>query len=519
MAKQGNNAAYIQSRGLGDGVTEDIRYWNQDSARRREEERLKDNEAYNRAQKAKEDKRALYDKYIKPLNNWETGSSSLTELQARTIQKAADLRFEAMLELEKTPEGSEKYIKLVDRITNLNSTVDNLKPFSNAIAARNEEVQKNLKAGTIKNNEKVKNWEKAFQGGYASMQPGFDENGRLLLAYKDLNGDGENDILGVESFDKITQGIGDFTFDRNFNINALAKEKAAALGKNTDVTDRNYKKTTVEGPLDTSINTMAENVMLSPDGSLSDEGKSFAQDLGLDPNSEDAINEVVNSFKEKMAPYISKTKKEEVDNSARISAGRLALAQQKEGSKTIRITEPVTPTDETWDLKTNNINPSKVKSIGVTGELVIGAVKDPRTGETLSNGKVKNYTYNEDGKMVLNLEVPTTKTISKQDYSELQSEVDNAETPEAREAAQSVLETAVILKTGGAKITIPGQNEMRTVVVPKEIEAEVARSLPTGTIEAAKKEAGKTISKGEDTKKSAGTTYKGLDANGDPIFE
>ncbi|AGO48862.1 virion structural protein [Cellulophaga phage phi46:3] len=487
MAAQGNNAAHIQSRGLGDGVSEDIKYWNQDAARRREEGRLKDNEAYKREQDKNKEKIARYDKYIKPLNNWETGSQSLTEFQARTIQKAADLRFDAMQELDKTPPGSENYIKLVDRINNLNSTVDNIKPFSDAISARNQEVSKQLESGNIKNNDKVKAFQKAFQNGYSSMQSGFDDNGRLMLAYVDKDGDGKNDLLGMESFDEITKGISGFTFDPNFDIDALAKGAAGELGESTEVNESRYVTDTTIGPLEGTISEKAKSIMVSPDGVLTSEGKSFAQDLGLDPDKEETITAVLDGFKQKMETYVDRTKKKEVDYNAINSAERLNLAKQKVQAKVVNLTEPVTPSDETWDFKNNNIDPNKSNSIGVTGELVLGAVKDTKSGDTYSNAKVKNYTYNEDKKMVLNVEVPITKTISKEDYSDLQSEVDSAETPEAREAAQEILDTAIILKTGGAKITQPGQNEMRTVIVAKENEAEVARQLPTKTIEEAKK--------------------------------
>lgn len=505
MAKQGNNAAYIQSRGLGDGVTEDIRYWNQDSARRREEERLKDNEAYDRAEKKRREDREFYEKNIKPLNNWESGSKSLNELQARTLQQVADERYKVLENLKNVPEGSEEYIRLATKLSGLNSAVDKIKPFSSAISALYKEVEKNVQGGKIKDNEKVSKFRGVFQNGFENIQTGLDENGDIVLAYRDSNGDGENDIIGTESFSNIMNGVTSWKFDPNFDIDALAKEKAAALGKNIDVTDRNYKKTTVEGPLDTSINTMAENVMLSPDGSLSDEGKSFAQDLGLDPNSEDAINEVVNSFKEKMAPYISKTKKEEVDNSARISAGRLALDQQKEGNKTARITEPVAPTAEIWGDNFKNIDTNRVNSVGVSG-VALSAIRDGK--EILSNAELQNATYNKDGKMVIDVVVPKYKSMTEQDYSALESRAASGDADAERE-----LRSAKRDGKGGARVVIPGQNERKSVVIPKEDEAKVANEMGE-TIESLKAKIYK-----DDTKKSAGTTYKGLDANGDPIFE
>ena len=487
MAAQGNNAAYMQSRSLGDGASEDIKYWNQDAARRREEDRLKDNEAYNRAQKKREEDKAFYEKNIKPLNNWETGVKSLTELQARTLQQAADERFNVMEKLKTESPGSENYIKLSTKLSGLNSVVDKIKPFSDKIAELVQEVETNVKSGKIKDNDKVAKFRSTVQDSYDSYQTGFDDNGDLVIAYRDINGDGENDIIGTESFNNIINGVTSWKFDPNFDIDGLAKGAAAELGKNEDVTESGYVKNTTIGPLEGTISAKAKAIMVSEDGRLTSEGKSFAQDLGIDPNSPEAITAVVDGFKQKMETYVDRTKKKEVDYAAINSAGRLALDKQKSESKTVNLTEPVTPSNETWDLSGNNINPNKSNSIGVTGELVLGAIKDTKSGETYSNAKVKNYTYNEDKKMVLNVEVPITKTISKEDYSALQLEVDNAETPEAREAAQELLDTAIIMKSGGAKITQPGQNEMRTVIVAKENEAEVARQLPTKTIEEAKK--------------------------------
>ncbi|AGO48633.1 virion structural protein [Cellulophaga phage phi18:3] len=469
MAAQGNNAAHIQSRGLGDGVSEDIKYWNQDAARRREEDRLKDNEAYKREQDKNKEKIARYDKYIKPLNNWETGSQSLTEFQARTIQKAADLRFDAMQELDKTPPGSENYIKLVDRINNLNSTVDNIKPFSDAISARNQEVSKQLESGNIKNNDKVKAFQKAFQNGYSSMQSGFDDNGRLMLAYVDKDGDGKNDLLGMESFDEITKGVSGFTFDPNFDIDGLAKGAAEELGKNEDVSESGYVTDTIIGPLEGTLSEKAKSIMVSPGGGLTSEGKSFAQDLGLDPDKEETITAVLDGFKQKMETYVSRTRKKEVDYSAINSAGRLNLDRQKEGNKQPKITEPVTPTNETWNLSANKIDPNKVNSLGVSG-VSLDAIRDG--SEVLSNAEVQNATYNKDGNMVLDVVVPKYKSMTSQDYSALEARASSGDADATRE-----LRSAKRDGKGGARVVIPGQNERKAVVVPKEDEAKVASEM------------------------------------------
>ncbi|AGO47531.1 virion structural protein [Cellulophaga phage phi19:3] len=469
MAAQGNNAAHIQSRGLGDGVSEDIKYWNQDAARRREEGRLKDNEDYNRAQKKREEDKAFYEKNIKPLNNWETGVKSLTELQARTLQQAADERFNVMEKLKTESPGSENYIKLSTKLSGLNSVVGKIKPFSDKIAELVQEVEANVKSGTIKDNDKVAKFRSTVQDSYDSYQTGFDDNGDLVIAYRDINGDGENDIIGTESFNNIMNGVTSWKFDPNFDIDGLAKGAAAELGKNEDVSESGYVTDTIIGPLEGTLSEKAKSIMVSPGGGLTSEGKSFAQDLGLDPDKEETITAVLDGFKQKMETYVDRTRKKEVDYSAINSAGRLNLDRQKEGNKQPKITEPVTPTNETWNLSANKIDPNKVNSLGVSG-VSLDAIRDG--SEVLSNAEVQNATYNKDGNMVLDVVVPKYKSMTSQDYSALEARASSGDADATRE-----LRSAKRDGKGGARVVIPGQNERKAVVVPKEDEAKVASEM------------------------------------------
>jgi hypothetical protein len=85
MATQGTFTAYRQLRPLEGDVSQDIQQQEENNAHRRAEKRAEDAIAQNKQDKADKEKQDLWNKYVKPLSNYDTGSKTINEAQGRLI--------------------------------------------------------------------------------------------------------------------------------------------------------------------------------------------------------------------------------------------------------------------------------------------------------------------------------------------------------------------------------------------------------------------------------------------------
>ena len=325
MAIQGKNAAYRELTAPQDTLSSDIQYWNEDAARRRQEEQENEKIRSARELAAKKERQARVDKYAKPISNYDTGSKSLNEVNGRGLMDAVNQYPELLSILDSEPEGSEKYIKAKIKLENLSKAPENMKAITDKLTARHQKILEGVANGTIKNNQKVNEYLENFKNGFESFQIGYDEMGYPTVMYRDTNGDG---IRDAEGYDQIMAGQSAFKFDPNVDITALAKESAGEFGEQINSTDSGYLKETLTGPTGDSMNAMATAKMLGPDGSLSMAGKSYAIDLGLDPDNPNTAKAVVEAFKKEMAPYISKGKTQDFDYSSQRLANKDYLDRQ-----------------------------------------------------------------------------------------------------------------------------------------------------------------------------------------------
>jgi hypothetical protein len=480
MAVSANNAAFTTVRGLGDGVSQDVKYWNQDAANKRQEARIDDQIAYRKQQDTNKANLDLYDKHIKSNVPWDTGSKSENEVVAKGLQMITEQYGPLITTMQQNPPGSEKYLKALLKMDGLNSWAEQTKLVTDKIKGRHENIIKLASEGKIKKNAAYDNYLKAFDNGFATFELGADEQGKMFIAYKDLDKDGVNDLIGVETFDEVSKGQSLFKFDANYDANANAKAIAGEVGTFKKQTDSNFTKVETSGFDTGRLQTRVSEHLFDANGALTAEAKSYMQDLNYEdtPANREKIAE---SFTAKVNSFNKTTDLTTVDNSGMTGRRNSNRADRDSKAKNASIGEGVTPTESVWGSNYKNIDTSKVKSIPVNG-IVLEAVRDG--DETLSNVSVQNYTYNKNGQMILDVVVPKTKSITKQDFTELESKAESGD-----EDAIFQLELAIMTGNGGYKITIPGQNERRSIVVPKEDESRV--SAPFGGIEAAKKAAKK----------------------------
>lgn len=513
MAKTGNNAAYIQSRALEGDVSADMQYWNNDAGIRRREETAKEKEKFDRAQKAEADKISRIDKYAKPISNYDSGNANITELNGRGIADALSLYPELLNTLETEPRGSEKYIKASTKLTNLGKTAEYMKAITDKAVARHAFIMDSADKGLIKKNGKYKDYLKYYETAVQNSQIGYDEIGMPTLIHKDAEGK----VIDAEGYDQIMAGQSAFTFDKNFDADKIAEGISAKVGTFSKTTESNFVKNENSGFDQQSVLEQAKSAIIDKTGELTEAGESWMDDLGLTDN-EKSRTELTNWLVGKINQYDKKKDLQTEDGSGRNSAIREARLARESESKAVTLTEPVKPTEATWGGYYKSIA-NGAKSVGVSGDVEIGAIRGDG-GKTISNGKLKNYTIDKYGRMVVQLEVPKTKKLTTKVYSELEQAVADAQRSgdsDALEAAVGNLEMARILKTGD-NITLPGENEIVVTAIRKEQEAEIAKELPGGTIQAVRDRSLGSQNEQEE-KKTTGTTYKGLDDNGNPIFE
>lgn len=419
MAKQGNFAAYRELTNTPDTITRDIQYWNEDAARRRQERQAADNEMYDREQKAKAEKKALYDQNIKPQNAWDTGSSSLNEVIARAISNATEQFAPAIEILETEPPGSEKYIKAQMKLANLGNFADNMKLFTDKLTERNALIMSEVEKGNIDDDDVFKEYKKSFQNGWDTFQVGIDENGLPVIAYADKDGDGQNDYTKIETFDNIKNGISEFKFNKKYNPDAMAKDVADKLKPRKDVTQKGFTTTTTEG-FDQNIVDAEAKRMIVDGNSLTEAGAYILEKtLKLEDTGENRLK-AIEYMKDRINIYDEVVNETKIDQSGRTSRMREDRLRAKDQKNMPKASKPVAPSDEIWDFKTNNIDPNAFKSLNVSGvslptvsvknlkTVTIGGdsgkektTKEELVNETFTDADINNIIFNRNGDMVI----------------------------------------------------------------------------------------------------------------------
>jgi hypothetical protein len=460
----GNAAAYLQLRPIQSDIGNDVKYWADAEFRRKQQEAINaQNAAKQRAaeQKARQER---IDKYSANLKNYDTGSSSLNELNGRIIAETVEQIGDIATQLETQNLPIEQRVKLTTKLNTLKNMPENLKEFTGALTKRNAEIDAMLQKGQIKDDENLKRYKDTFENGFKNFNFVIDDNGFPGVVYRDVNGDGINDAEGYET---IADGVSAFQFTKNVDMDSLATTIAQRQGKVSNETQEGFTTTKTEGPDPELLEADIYSSLIGKDGNLTDAGKSFMYDLGLEDSLEN---------RDKMVQEFSNMVNSRIDRSKSVTTDQSAI--------TSRMRENRIQSEESGDGK--NVVLSAIEGVD---------------GVTSSNAEVQDYGYNANGDLVLQVSVPKTKSITKNDFSDLEKKAAAGD-----KNAQQQLELAQITGDGGAKIVIPGENETRTITVQEKDKGWVADRIGA-------KDKTKRIST-----QSSGT-YKGLDENGDPIFE
>lgn len=479
MTNQGNFAAYQQVTPYDDSVSQDIKYWEQDAAKKRQEARDIQGLEDEKKQKAQADKQAMYDKYIKPLNNYDSGSKSLNEFNARIIKNATKEYLPLIQTLEDPNASEETRIQAQIKLQNIHKLPENLKAVTDNYTKQWNEYEEAVSNGTAWKNPQL---EQLFQDGFSSFQGGVDEYGMPIIAFADLNKDNDNDFLAVQPFEEISKGVPLFNFQQKHNPEALAKNLADSLGTTDETTVDGYDSLRVKAVREEDLNTRADKLFFGDDKTATSVARDAVKRLGINPDdaTEEDFNKVRDQFKDLTKTFLPEISTEKTDNSAKNAAVSNSLKAQKQNQDQPTLTEVVEPSEQTWG---NKILEIKSKNGGLSN-VKIGAIKGIE--ETVSDAVVKNYAFNGSGDMLVDVEVVKTKAVSETEYKELEKEKQ-----EGSLNADMIIQVALMAeqKPGSRRISLPGTKEKKVLAVSREDQADIARQAGT-TIEEMEKNVG-----------------------------
>ena len=521
MTKQGNYAAFRRVQPTHSGIAEDIKYWNEDRAAKRQEARLDDAIKKAEAEKKKAEREANYDK-IKPQQIWDAGPRSLTELAARALTTAKSLYPEVVAVLNDPNASEEAKTKATVDLQSLNQTADNLKIMFDTTTkewnAREELLDKDL----IHYDPKTK---EAWDQGYKNMEIGFDENYQPVIAYLDkkkVDGsegqDGLNDLisssnlLGIQSLGDMMKGVPLGTYRKKHNKEGLAKAIADEVGTTDITTDKNYTKHQVKQLNDDAISLRVQSLLYDKKGEPSSVMASLLIQADKDPETatETDLKFIEQEFTKLVKSYEKNVDLTDVDNASRIAAGRLALSQKQAEGTTSGFGELVVPSETTWGK-------DKIKTLAdgamamSAGDVKFGALKGT-DGVVHSNAIVKYITTDKNGKIVAQIEVPEYRTITDTDAKKIEDAAKNGDA-EAQDMKASFYREE---GTGKIRIVKPGTNQLKVITLSNESANDIAK-LGKVTVDGLAKTLGFDGKRQNDSNKKP--KYKGLDEEGNPVFE
>lgn len=353
--------------------------------------------------------------------NYDTGSASLNEFQAKIIQKAVNRKGEIYKELSKPNLSDDDRIKLEIENQNLENLPENLqiatKNFSGVIG----DYRKGVADGSYFRNP---DFESKVLNGFENYVGGLD-NGLPVVGFVDRDGDGVMDVLPYES---LAQSYGPdnsnlpWQFQKQVDLDKLAVSTGEKLGKVEKTTDGNFIKHTIKGPDLKSLNTLTDNILQNPDGSPTDAALSELKKRGL-PANEANLAKVKQIFKDRVLAYADRADNTDVDYAGMNAAQREARQARKENEDKPEIGTPVPASEQAWGRQYKNLNTKDKLSVPVAkGEVKIPSLriktgKDKKTGkakhEYVTDAIVENYTYNKDGKLVVDVSYPGEKVSVK----------------------------------------------------------------------------------------------------------
>lgn len=290
MAAPGTFTAYRQLKPLQGDVSQDIQNQEELGFQRREEKRRVDNAEQLKIDKDAAKKQALWDKHVKPLSNYDTGSKSLNEIQGRLLLEAQK-EYVPLMSVVNNPNASdEDRLKATLKLENINRLPENLMSMTKSLTERDLAVKKGIAEGRLFSNP---DYDKNYQEGFGNKLLALDENGMPMIAFK--NPDGSTDL---ETYDQIQNVMKKYDFTQRFDRDKELLDASQKL-QPQKITRDDGTYTTVKTLIDPKLlddyvsNQLFESDGVTPNAKL----KSFARDANVPVTDVAGLKSIAEKFK------------------------------------------------------------------------------------------------------------------------------------------------------------------------------------------------------------------------------
>lgn len=274
MAAPGTFTAYRALKPLEGSVSDDMQQQEENGKQRRAEKRVVDAVEQAKIDKKDKEKQDLWNKYVKPLSNYDTGSTSLNEAQGRLILDAQKEYVPLIATINNPKATDEEKLKATLKLQNINNLPDNLSAMTKNLTDRDVAIRKGVEEGSLFPD---KAYETNFQTGYQNKLLALDENGMPLIAFK--NPDGSTDF---ETYDKIQNVVPKYDIQKRFNRDKEVLDASSKLQPEINQTDDGTQqiKTTAINPQ--LLKEYVNNQLYEADGvTPTAKLKSFAREAGI----------------------------------------------------------------------------------------------------------------------------------------------------------------------------------------------------------------------------------------------
>lgn len=374
----------------------------------REEQRKIDalNKAKQEKEQAKKDK--LREKMMGQIpQNYDTGSSSLNEFQAKIIQQGVNRLGEIYKQLNNPSLSEDERIKLEIEAQNIDNLPDNLKVATDNFTKIIKDYKEGVNSRSYFQNPE---FEKLVLNGFENYV-GTLENGLPAVGFVDRNNDGTINNLDVVPYDQLQQGIGNWSFQKQFDLDAMAIDAAKKIGYEDITTDKNFKSVQEKKAKISSVESVATNLLQNPDGSPTEVALSQMKKMGIAP-SEQSLKQVKDYFMQRVLANTDYIKKENVDYSAQ--TGRMSENRQAKKDKEEK--EIVTTTVNLSNTGFGNDSFGKVvskkgileKGLNLGKGIKFNTIGGAKTG--LDNSIVTNIFINDKNEIIYTADVLTKKS-------------------------------------------------------------------------------------------------------------
>lgn len=395
-----------------------------DFAKREEERQIK---AIADAQKRREDEQYNKDLeyFLKRPNFKPTGNRAIDQVMTEVLLQAVDEQ--GNIEKEFTSYGrnisNEKRTELIMRKRNLDNLPEYLDVAHKAYNDQATQIQEGIRSGKIKPTPELLKKLESFSEGYFDVT--LDGNGKILVGVWDKDGDGKPDIMRYE--DLITKSMfGETIPNADFAKSFL--EKGKELGTHTETSDFNFVKDTTKMPVMKQVDLLARSSLYGNNGALSNEAKSWLYDnyrvTDFNNVPEQYLNKMEEEAKSIMLSAVDTEKSKEVDYSARLAAQK--AAEEKAKAKEGGIGTPVVPSEGTWGGALKTIDTDTTRSVPVTKKIILPAVHvgEGKDAKMLGAAQILNYTYDKEGRMVIDAAYSDGKINIKDDDASISTQLD-----------------------------------------------------------------------------------------------